>query len=144
MRINMLFLFSTFLVISCGKQAPEEQIEHLTGYWEIDKVEFSKDSVKQYRYNETVDYFELEDGEGFRKKVRPQFDGSYQVTGDAEKVIAKVENDSLNLYYSTPYNSWKEYVLKAEEDEMSIVNPEGIIYHYKKFTPLLEGQHETK
>lgn len=141
MKVNMLSLILAFSIISCSRQAPEEQLEHLTGYWEIDQVEFSKDSIKQYRYNETVDYFELEeDGKGFRKKVRPQFDGSYKVTGDAEKVMAKVENDSLNLYYSTPFNSWKEYVLKAEEDEMSILNPDGIIYHYKRFTPLLEDQ----
>lgn len=144
MRVNILSLIFAFSVISCGKQDPKEQLGHLNGYWEIHKVEFTKDSIKEYSYNETVDYIELEGGEGFRKKVRPQFDGSYQVTADAEKVTAKIENDSLNLYYSTGFNSWKEYVIKAKENQMSLMNPGGVIYHYKKFTPLLEGQYETK
>lgn len=144
MRVNILSLILAFSVISCSKPDPKEQLAHLNGYWEIHKVEFSKDSIKEYSYNQTVDYIELEEREGFRKKVRPQFDGSYQITGDAEKVTAKIENDSLNLYYSTPFNSWKEYVLEAEENEMSVMNPDGVIYHYKKFTPLLEGQYETK
>jgi hypothetical protein len=46
--------FTCALLTACNNQDPEEQIPHLQGYWEIEKVEFSKDSIKAYTFNETV------------------------------------------------------------------------------------------
>lgn len=132
------------LITACNNQDPEEQIPHLEGYWEIEKVEFSKDSIRTYTFNETVDFLDLEDGKGFRKKVRPQLDGSFQVTNDAEKVELKVQDNSLFLFYSTPYDTWKEKVLKAEENQLKIENERGIIYHYKRFEPLLNKYDEAE
>jgi hypothetical protein len=132
------------LLTACNTQDPEEQVPHLEGYWEIEKVEFSKDSIKAYTFNETVDFLDLEDGKGFRKKVRPQLDGSYQVTNDAEKVEVKIEDNSLYLYYTTPYDTWKEKVLKAEENKLKIENERGVIYHYKRFEPLLNNYYEAQ
>lgn len=140
-NIVLIILLAT-AITSCKQQTPEEKLVHLNGYWEIEKVEFSPDSIKEFRMSENVDYFEIEDGIGFRKKVRPQYDGTYIVTEDAEKVEAKIENDSLNLYYSTPFDSWKETVLHAGEDKMSIRNNRGLIYHYKRFKSLLSELNE--
>ncbi|HSI69849.1 MAG TPA: hypothetical protein VK941_06440 [Gillisia sp.] len=132
------------LITACNNQDPEEQIPHLEGYWEIEKVEFSKDSIKAYSFNETVDFMDLQDGTGFRKKVRPQLDGSYQVTNDAEQVEVRIEDNSLYLYYTTPYDTWREKVLKAEDNKLQIENERGIIYHYKRFKPLLNNYYEAQ
>ncbi|MFN4764280.1 hypothetical protein ACKGJN_14210 [Gillisia sp. Q332] len=142
MKNLLLIILFSVVITSCKKQTPEEKLVYLKGYWEIEKVEFSRDSIKEFRMSENVDYFEIEDGIGFRKKVRPQYDGTYIVTEDEEKIEAKIENDSLNLYYSTPFDSWKETVLKAGEDKMSIRNNRGIIYHYKRFKSLLSELDE--
>ncbi len=142
MKNIVLIILLSVAVTSCNQQTPEEKLTKLNGYWEIEKVEFSRDSIKEFRMSENVDYFEIEDGIGFRKKVRPQYDGTYIVTEDAEKIEAKIENDSLNLYYSTPFDSWKETVLKAGEDKMSIKNNRGLIYHYKRFKSLLSELNE--
>jgi hypothetical protein len=133
-----------FLITGCNNQEPAEQLDHLNGYWEIERVEFSEDSIREFKINENVDFIEIKDGTGFRKKVRPQFDGTYTVTNDAEKVVAKIEEGKLNLYYTTPFDSWKETVIKAEEDKLSLKNDRGIIYHYKRFTPLLSDYDEKK
>lgn len=137
-------LILIFFLVACQNQDPEEQIKFLDGYWEIDKVEFAEDSVKEYKYNETVDFFEIENGVGFRKKVRPEFDGSYQVTQDQEKVITKIEGEDLYLYYTTAFDEWKEKVILAEEEKLILENERGIRYYYKKFTPLLNDYYETK
>ncbi len=142
MKNIVLIILLAAVITSCNKQTAEEKLTNLNGYWEIEKVEFSRDSIKEFRMSENVDYFEIEDGIGFRKKVRPQYDGTYIVTEDEEKIEAKIENDSLNLYYSTPFDSWKETVLKAGEDKMSIKNNRGIIYHYKRFKSLLSELDE--
>lgn len=129
-------LFLVIIASSCSGNDPKEQLKHLDGYWEIKTVEFSKDSVREYKFNEMIDFFELENGVGFRKKVRPQIDGSYKITQDAEAVDARIENGNLHLYYTTPFDSWKEKVLRAGEENLSLQTEEGIIYHYKRFTPL--------
>lgn len=140
---NILLIFLLAIAVtSCKQQTPEEKLVNLNGYWEIEKVEFSRDSIKEFRMSENVDYFEIENGVGFRKKVRPQYDGTYIVTEDAEKIEAKIENDSLNLYYSTPFDSWKETVLHAGVDKLSIKNNRGLIYHYKRFKSLLSELNE--
>ncbi len=137
MKNNILLFLLSLFVISCSNRDPEEKLQNLNGYWEVEKVEFPDESIKNFRMSETVDFFGIENKKGIRKKVMPQFDGTYLVTENAEKVEARIENDSLNLYYSTPYDSWKETVLEAKENELSIINNRGIIYHYKRFVPLL-------
>lgn len=137
-------LILAFLITGCSNQDPAAQLDQLNGYWEIEHVEFSKDSIREFKINEFVDFIEIKDGTGFRKKVRPQFDGTYTVTNDEEKVVAKIEAGKLNLYYTTPFDSWKETVIKAEEDKLSLKNDRGIIYHYKRFTPLLSDYEEKK
>jgi len=135
-------LILAFLITGCTNQDPAEQLAHLNGYWEIERVEFSKDSIREFKINENVDFIDIKDGSGFRKKVRPEFDGTYTVTNDEEKVVAKIEEGILNLYYSTPFDSWKETVIKADEDKLSLKNSSGIMYHYKRFTPLLSDYEE--
>jgi hypothetical protein len=137
-------LILAFLITGCNNQDPAEQLDHLNGYWEIERVEFSKDSIREFKINENVDFIDIKDGTGFRKKVRPQFDGTYTVTNDEEKVVAKIEEGKLNLYYTTPFDSWKETVIMADEDKLSIKNNRGIIYHYQRFTPLLSDYEEKK
>ena len=136
MRKIYASLLLGFVFFSCERKDPKEQLKHLSGYWEIDKVEFSEDSIKNYSISPYIDYFHFEDEKGFRRKVKPRFDGTSIAVGSTEEVEAIVENDSLRLYYKTPYATWKETVISAEEDKMRILNPEGIIYHYNKYEPI--------
>lgn len=141
---KILFFIFGIVLLGCQKNNPEEQLKHLSGYWEIDRVEVSEDSVINYKVNATVDYMEFEGNEGFRKKVKPQFDGSYKTSEDKEEISAKIENDSLRLYYKTAFDTWKETVISAEENKYSVLNRDGKIYYYTKFTSLLNEDEEEK
>lgn len=135
MRKMFFLICTTLLLWSCDFQDPEEKITNLNGYWEIHKAELPQGVAKEFRFSELVDYIQVSDREGFRKKVRPQLGGTFITSEDQENFSVRVENDSINLYYSTPYNSWKETLLSSSEEELKILNPEGIIYTYKRFTP---------
>lgn len=124
------------LFMACGNN-PEEFITHLDGYWEIDEVTLADGSKRDYTYNDTVDYLSISDSlTGFRKKMKPHFDGTYTTSEDAESLELKIENDSLNIYYSTPYDQWKETVLKATDDQLLIVNERNVKYLYKRYEPI--------
>lgn len=124
------------LLVACGKN-PESFIPHLNGYWEIDEVTLADGSKRDYTYNDTVDYLNISDSlTGFRKKLKPNFDGTYTTSDDAESLELKIENDSLHIYYTTPYAEWKETVLKANDDQLLIINDQHIKYLYKRFEPI--------
>ena len=142
MNKKILLFLSGIVLLGCQKQNPKKQLQHLTGYWEIDRVEISEDSVINYKINATVDYMEFDGKEGFRKKVKPQFDGSFKTSENKEEITARIENDSLRLYYKTPFDEWKETVIEANEDKFSVLNRDGKIYYYTKFTSLFEDDNE--
>lgn len=141
---KLFFVLLGTILLSCNKKDPQDQMQYLPGYWEIDKVEFSKDSARTYTINQFVDYIEFQENKGLRKKVRPNLDGTFTATNNLEEIEAKVEDDSLRLYYKTPFDSWKETVIDADAEHFSILNRSGIKYHYKKFTPYSRKNNEEK
>jgi len=133
---RFLIIIIILLNTSCTKN-PETYIEHLNGYWEIEKVILPSGEEHSYSYNEFVDYFSVSDSlNGFRKKLKPLLDGTFETTNGSEQFTLKVENDSLNIYYKTTFSSWKETILKASNDELKIINKGKNIYIYKPYKPL--------
>ena len=134
MKKAVYILFLSFSLLSCSKSS-EEKIANLNGYWEITSAELPEGITKEFRFSELVDYIKVDNKEGFRMKVRPQLGGRFIASEDKETFDVKVENDSINLYYTTPFNEWKESLISSSEEEIRIMNSEGIIYTYKRFTP---------
>lgn len=125
------------LTLSCSK-SPESYIEHLNGYWEIDEVTLPDGTKRDYNYNETIDYIEVNDSlKGFRKKMKPNLGGTYTTSDDSESFKIVIENDSMNIYYKTPYSEWKETVLEATENRMVVKNQDDLLYVYKRYEPIV-------
>ncbi|WP_034920546.1 lipocalin family protein [Gillisia sp. CAL575] len=134
MRLSIVLILM-ILFTSCNNK-PGENLDHINGYWGIEKVEFTKDSIRDFKINEIVDYIEIIDSLGFRVKVKPQFDGTYIPAGEPEKINVTIEENKVSLNYSTAFNNWKEVIVASKEDELSLKNERGIIYHYKRYKPL--------
>ena len=120
------------LFLSCG-QDPNDQKTHLAGYWVIEKAEMPDGTEKLFQLSTTIDFIEVTGDSGVRKKVQPKIDGSFLTNDAAEKFNLKVENDSLHMYYETPFDSWKETVLQARDSVLVVLNRDGKIYSYRKF-----------
>ncbi len=133
-RISAILL--VLIAFTSCTQDPKDQIEHLNGYWGIEKVEFTKDSIRDFKINEIVDYIEVTDSVGFRIKVKPQFDGTYIPAGEPEDILLKIEDENVVLNYSTSFDKWKEIIVASTEEKLSLKNERGIIYHYKRYQPL--------
>lgn len=133
-RITTLIL--AVLLVSCSDN-PEKMLTHLNGYWEISKAKMHDGFEKDYNFNASIDYIKVNDSlKGFRKKLTPNFDGTFTTSNDAEAIEVKIENDSLHLYYTTPYAQWKETILEATETHLKIVNFKKDVYLYKRYVPL--------
>ena len=82
MNKKILFFLFGIVLLGCQKNNPEEQLEHLTGYWEIDRVEISEDSVINYKINATVDYMEFDGNKGYWFKVSEDFEFNFSISDE--------------------------------------------------------------
>lgn len=138
--------FICLLLASCQQKITPEDINKLNGYWEIKKVVFKDGEDKEFKMNENFDFFEIANNKGIRRKVRPQFDGTFLFNEDYEKVKIRFEKDQVFLDYTTAYAKWSEELIRISDDEMLIKNDQNKEYEYKKAAPinLLEDGKKTK
>ncbi|HZH70833.1 MAG TPA: lipocalin family protein [Flavobacteriaceae bacterium] len=139
-KTTFIFAFAimilTFLPSACSTPEAEKMIPFLNGYWEIEAVKMEDGSIKEFGIASWIDYIEIGNNNGIRKKVSPTLQGGFLVTHDFEEVHVKIEDDSLNLYYTTEFDNWKETVLQADEQRLVILSKDQKKYTYKRFLPI--------
>jgi len=79
MKKTVLLFIAFISVTACKEKVKPEDISKINGYWEIETVTTPDGNEREYKISETIDYFEIKNDSGFRKKVMPQFDGKYLV-----------------------------------------------------------------
>lgn len=136
MKNVLKIVFISFLCWSCQNKINPSDVPKINGYWEIQKVLLSDGTVKDYAANETYDFFEIKGDKGFRQKVMPQLDGTFETNNVTEKIVVIFENDKVYLRYETPYAKWREELKSISDQEMVLLNLEKNEYHYKKTTPI--------
>ncbi|KAA1246462.1 lipocalin family protein [Aquimarina sp. RZ0] len=134
MQKTLLNIIAIVSILSCSSPKPETYIDYINGYWEIEKVVTKEGKEKQYNFNQHIDFFEVTEMKGVRKKVQPTLDGKYISTNHSERVTLKIENDSLRIYYKTQLATWKETIISAKENQMILKNEAGNLYFYKSHT----------
>jgi len=144
-NIFAIMVFS-LLFAGCKQQIKPADITKLNGYWEIEKVIFDKGEVKDYKMNETYDFFQIKNNKGVRTKVMPQFDGTFLTTDTFENVSVRFAGEQVFLDYKTNYTKWSEEIISLSDEKLVVKNPQKIEYHYKKAGPvnLLNDGEKTK
>ena len=120
------------LLMSCKQTITESDLNNLNGYWEIEKVILPDGDKKEYKVNETIDFFKIENKNGFRKKVMPQIDGTYLTNNIQETVKVDLIDGTASIHYSTSYAQWKEEIIELSKDKLVIKNQQDLEYHYKR------------
>lgn len=129
-RILLLIVLGS--VFSCKQKITDVDISNLNGYWEIEKVELPDGDKKEYKVNETIDFFKIEANKGFRKKVMPQLDGTYLTNDIQEDVTVVLKDGDASLQYKTTYASWNEEIIELTKDKLVVKNEQEIEYYYKR------------
>ena len=136
MNYKLSILIFTLLIISCEKPNPEVQKQNLSGYWEIKAVEMPNGKTKEFDMNIIVDHIEIKDNNGTRTKVSPKIDGTFTTNGVSEDFTLKIEEDSLRMFYKTPFDEWKETVIEAKDNSLIVKNRDNKTFSYTKFEKL--------
>ena len=134
-NMKKIILLLLLAIISCNKEIDSKNLENLNGYWEIEKATDVDGNTKDYKINETIDYFFVKNNVGFRKKVMPQFDGKY-LTNNLQEGIKVINNDdSFFIEYQTDFSSWKDEIIEISLDKLVLRNDQKTTYYYKKHIP---------
>ncbi len=133
---RILYTIAFFLLVGCSTSVSKTELENLNGYWEIEKVTFANGETKNYKINTIIDYIELKNLKGFRKKMQPKFDGSYTTSNNTE-FFSIVETDgSFEFQYKTEMSEWEERILRVSQNSFSVINEDTLTYTYKRFQPI--------
>ena len=133
MRVISILLV---LLVGCNSKVAKEDLQQLNGYWEIEKVSFPNGETKDFMSSTTIDYIELDGMKGFRKKVQPKFNGTFETSNDAELFTIVLNGEVFVLNYSGSVNSWKEEMISISKDNFSVTNQDTLTYNYKRYEPL--------
>ena len=135
-----LFVLLCGLLMFCGcndASISKAQLSYLNGYWEIAEVTFPDGTQKQYTFSPSIDFIHLKDGKGFRKKMQPKLDGTYDTSHDVALLIVKSVQNTFILQYKNDFSHWEETLVRLDAEAFSVLNAEGVLYSYKRFNPIV-------
>ena len=133
MRVLSILLV---LLVGCSPNVPQEDLHLLNGYWEIEKVSLPNGETKDFMSSTTIDYIELDGMKGFRKKVQPKFNGTFETSNDAELFTIVQNGEGFDLNYKGSTNSWSEKLMSISKDNFSVTNQDSMTYGYKRYEPM--------
>jgi 6-pyruvoyl-tetrahydropterin synthase len=136
MKNTIFYALVCLVAISCQKKVAASDVTKINGYWEIQTVVFPDGQKKEYTPSTLYDYFEIKDNKGFRKKVTPQFDGTFLVDDSDEKVTLTQKDGTYTLHYLTAYAKWDEELVAISDQELVTRNNSKKEYHYKRAQPI--------
>lgn len=131
-------LFLTTLFFFGCKHHPVDYIEFINGYWEIENVYKNGKLLKEFKISQEIDYFRINnDLSGFRKKLKPNFNGSYTTSKDQLNFKLEIKfNKRLIIVYEDNNTIFVEEITKVNKTNLSIKNDKGMVYNYKVYKPL--------
>lgn len=135
MKNSLQFIVLLLAFVSCKQNITDNDLENINGYWEIENVILPDGTIKEYKINETIDYFEVKNNVGFRKKVKPQFNGTYLVNDVSENIKIISKDNKKMIQYSTNLSKWNEEIIALTSEELVLKNDQNLEYHYKKPIP---------
>ena len=135
MRTYILFL-PILILAACTKPVSREDISHLEGIWEIEKVTLADGTDQDYKVSEIVDRFAMEELRGTRTKVRVSLDGNYQAASRPDSVTVSFDPEKKAiLRHKAQYIKWQEEIVELDSATLVLRNQQGIEYRYKRHVP---------
>jgi hypothetical protein len=130
--MRKLFIISLLLLeIGCDNTIPSD-LTLLNGYWEIDYITHKNETFDPKGASRLLDFYEIGEKTGVRKKVQPQLNNKFLVTDDINTFDIILQNKTYVLSYKTVWDQWQEKIVKLNENQLVLEHQEKR-YHYKRF-----------
>ncbi|MBC2839228.1 hypothetical protein [Robiginitalea sp. SC105] len=133
-RLPILLIL--LLATACGNGVSTSDLQYLQGYWEIREVVFPDGNNKDYVVNPTIDYFNLDGTTGYRKKLQPNADGTFQTSDDALPLQVLERDGRFFLVFEGDEGSWEEEIEELRPGSLALRSPAGLLFEYARYEPL--------
>lgn len=131
----MKHLISLIVIIltSCTNKVTQDDIQHLNGYWDINKVAGTNKKITEYGVNSTIDfYFVDEQNEGYRKKTTPDFSGIYKTNNIKDKIVIENKDGIFIIKTVTSLDNWEDTIVTLTPKTLVLKNEKGVLFYYNK------------
>jgi len=136
--VKQLIALSCFILLCSCKTDVSTYIPFIEGYWEIVSVSKDQKKVKEFKMSGSIDYFKVNsDVSGYRKKVTPRFDGTFEMSQHESKFTISIRDNRLWIDYTNNEVTYSEEIIRANSTHLIISNSDGFIYTYKPYEPLI-------
>lgn len=136
--MKQLITLSIFVLLMSCKSDVSTFIPFVEGYWEIVSVTRDQKKVKNYKMSGSIDYFKVNsDLSGYRKKVTPRFDGTFEMSQHRSEFILSIEDSNLWIIYANNEVVYREQIKRANNSSLILSNGDGFVYTYKPYEPLI-------
>lgn len=136
--MKQLITLSIFVLLMSCKSDVSTFIPFIEGYWEIVSVTRDQKKVKNYKMSGSIDYFKVNsDLSGYRKKVTPRFDGTFEMSQHRSEFILSIEDSNLWIIYANNEVVYREQIRRANNSSLILSNADGFVYTYKPYEPLI-------
>ena len=135
---KITLLLGLFLLLSCS-QSTDEKLVLINGYWEIASVTTTEGVTKEFSLSQNVDFIEIQNGKGIRKKVQPDAMGNFTTSDASENIDVEIKENKLLLNYSTAFDTWTEILIEVSKDKLKVENHNGNTYTYRRYQPLINN-----
>lgn len=130
-NIYVFALVFANMIFSCNSK-PDIQPEKLNGYWEISKVTKEDGEKIDFGFNSSIEFFEIKNNKGIRKKIYPKFEGKYQADILADSVFIIQKNNIFFLEIKNNLWKTKEEITILNDSVFGYTSKKGIEYLYKR------------
>ena len=133
---QLITLSLIFLLNSC-KSDVSTYIPFVEGYWEIVSVAKNQKKIKDYKMSGSIDFFKVNsDLSGYRKKLTPKFDGTFEMSQHKTEFILNMKDNHLWVNYTNNDVVYSEEIIRANNSSLILSNSDGFVYTYKPYEPL--------
>ena len=129
-----LYLFvGVLLFLGCTSEVKTEDIKFIEGYWVISEATAPNGEKRIFNAAVEVDFFELEGLKGFRKKITPLLDDSFNSSNDLVGFTISFDKEYCVITYTRKQHSWKEEILLINDEKLKLKDSRGVVFEYKRF-----------
>ena len=118
--------------MGCNNKITSSELDLLNGYWSIEYITHKNETFYPKGVAKLLDFYEVNDREGIRKKTQPQLNNKFLVTKDLNKFNIKFINKNYYLSFQTVWDQWEEKIIKLNQNKLVLEHQEKR-YHYKRF-----------
>jgi hypothetical protein len=128
-----LFVFVALVMYSCNNSTAD-QVVHLEGYWDIEKVVLEDGSEKEFPFSNHMDFFNIEGSNGTKHRVSPRYDGTMVDYGSPVSFKWEDQDGTLVLLFKDGDQSYKQTVSSCTADQLVLLHENGTKYYYLPHT----------